>query len=190
MRRKRPALLLTCGYSGSGKTWLSKMLAIELRALHVRSDVERKRLAGLGAMDDSRSSPDGGIYTPEYTRRTYKRLHDCAEDALRGSECIIVDAAFLRREEREQMLDLADRLDCRAAIVHCVAPDEVLRERVTSRSLAGTDASEAGLATLLRQPGYWEEFGEAELERTVTVNTTAPDAVAACRSALRRIGVG
>ncbi len=188
-RRRRPTLLLTCGYSGSGKTWLSRALATDLRALHLRSDVERKRLAGLGAMDDSRSPPDGGIYTAEYTRRTYDRLHDCAEDALRGGECIIVDAAFLKREERMSLLDLADRLGSRAAILHCVAPDEVLRERIRSRSLAATDASEAGIATLLRQPGFWEDFGAAELERTVTVDTTAPGAVAACRSALRGIGV-
>lgn len=187
--RSRPALLLTCGYSGSGKTWLSHMLASELRALHLRSDVERKRLAGLGAMDDSRSPQDGGIYTPEYTRRTYDRLHDCAEHSLRGGECIIVDAAFLRRDERERMLGLADRLGLRAAILHCVAPEKVLRERVSSRSLAGTDASEAGLATLQRQPGFWEDFGATELQRTVTVDTTAPDAVAACRAALRRIGI-
>jgi aminoglycoside phosphotransferase family enzyme/predicted kinase len=186
--RRRPSLLLTCGYSGSGKTWLSRALATGLHALHLRSDVERKRLAGLGAMDDSRSPEDGGIYTPEYTRRTYDRLHDCAEDALRGGECIIVDAAFLKRAERERMLCLADRLGVRAAILHCVAPDEVLRERVSSRSRAANDASEAGLATLQRQPGFWEDFGKAELERTVTVDTTAPDAVARCRSALRRIG--
>jgi uncharacterized protein len=187
-RRRQPALLLTCGYSGSGKTWLSRSLAAELPALHLRSDVERKRLAGLGAMDDSRSPLDGGIYTPEYTRRTYDRLRDCAEDSLRGGEGIIVDAAFLRRDERERMLDLAGRLGLRAAILHCVAPDEVLRERVGRRSMSANDASEAGLATLQRQPGFWEDFGKAELERIVTVDTTAPDAVATCRSALRRIG--
>ena len=187
--RGRPSLLLTCGYSGSGKTWLSRALATALRALHLRSDVERKRLAGLGAMEDSCSPRDRGIYTPEYTRRTYDRLHDCAGDALRGGESIIVDAAFLKREERERMLGLADRLGLRAATLHCVAPDEVLRERVRGRTLAANDASEAGLAILRRQPGFWEDFGEAELERTVRVDTTAPDAVAACLSALRRVGI-
>jgi len=188
-RRERPWLLLTCGYSGSGKTWLSRALATDLHALHLRSDVERKRLAGLGAMDDSRSPEDGGIYTPGYTRLTYDRLHDCAEHALCGGESIIVDAAFLKRGERERMLDLAARLGSRTAILHCVAPQEVLRERVGSRLLAANDASEAGIATLLRQPGFWEDFGRAELERTVTVDTTAAGAVSACRSALRRIGI-
>ncbi len=87
------------------------------------------------------------------------------------------------------MLNLAARLGLRTAILHCVAPEEVLRKRVNSRSLAANDASEAGLATLLRQPGFWEDFRGAELECTVTVDTTASDAVAACRSALHRIGI-
>ena len=190
LQRARPSLLVTCGYSGSGKTWLSRALAAEYRALHLRSDVERKRLAGLGPLDNSGSPPDGGIYTPEYTVRTYERLHDFAEGVLRGGESVIVDAAFLKREERGRVLDLAGRLGVRAAILHCVAPEEILRRRVSDRSLSGADASEAGVATLLRQPGFWEDLSPTELERTVTVDSTAPDAVPACRSALQRIGVG
>jgi aminoglycoside phosphotransferase family enzyme/predicted kinase len=189
-RRARPALLLTCGYSGSGKTWLARALASELPALHLRSDVERKRLAGLGSLDDSRSPPDGGIYTPEYTRRTYERLHDSAADVLGGGENVIVDAAFLKRDERERMLDLADRLEVPAAILHCTAPMELLRERVSGRSQTRADASEAGVATLERQPGYWESLGSAELARTVVVDTGTRDAVAACREALQRLAIG
>ena len=189
-RGARPALLITCGYSGSGKTRLAHSLAPELHALHLRSDVERKRLAGLGPLDDSRSPPDGGIYSAEYTRRTYRRLRDCAADALAGGENVIVDAAFLKRDERERMLALADGLAAPAAILHCVAPMDVLRERVAGRSRARTDASEAGVATLLRQPGFWEDLGAAELERAVTVDTSVPDAATACRAALRRFGVG
>ncbi len=188
--RARPALLLTCGYSGSGKTWLARALSSELRALHLRSDVERKRLAGLGSLEDSRSPPDGGIYTPEYTRRTYERLHESAADVLDGGEKVIVDAAFLKRDERERMLDLADRLEVPAAILHCTAPMDVLRERVSGRSRTGTDASEAGVATLERQPGYWEPLGGRESARTVTVKTNAHDAIALCREALQRLAIG
>jgi aminoglycoside phosphotransferase family enzyme/predicted kinase len=184
-RRPSPSLVLTCGYSGSGKTWLAGRLAVALGALHLRSDVERKRLAGLGPVADSRSPPDGGIYAPEYTQRTYQRLLDCASDVLGGGENVVVDAAFLKRGERERMLALAAELGIAAAIVHCVAPMDVLRERVGLRSRAGTDPSEAGVATLERQPGYWEPFGAAELARVVTLDTTAPDPLATCVAALR-----
>jgi hypothetical protein len=181
-------LWLTCGLSGSGKTWLARSLAQSFDALHVRSDVERKRLAGLGPLDDSRSAPDAGIYTREFTRRTYNRLHDFAESAIQGGETIVVDAAFLRSEERRRMLALARRLGTPFAILHCVAPIDVLRRRVDERSRTGRDASEAGVALLERQPGYWEEFGPDEWPAVVTIDATAPDAAERAADALRSPG--
>ena len=178
-------LWITCGLSGSGKTWLARSLTRPFDALHVRSDVERKRLAGLAPLDDSRSAPDAGIYTREYTRRTYDRLHDCAESAVEGGESLIVDAAFLRRDERTRMAGLAQRLGVPFAILHCVAPLEVLHRRIDERSRSGHDASEAGVALLERQPGFWEDFGPDERPAVVTIDTTAPDAVERAVEALR-----
>jgi aminoglycoside phosphotransferase family enzyme/predicted kinase len=184
VRPRRPALLITCGLSGSGKTWLARQLATRLNALHVRSDVERKRLAGIAAHEPSRSPPDAGIYTLEFNERTYRRLHDCAAAALAGGEATIVDAAFLRGDERRRFLALAQQLNLPCAIVHCGAPDAVLRDRIAARTAARDDASEAGLDVLARQPGYWEPFGSEELPRVVAIDTSDPSAVAAAIEAL------
>jgi len=189
IRRPLPCLVLTCGLSGSGKTSLARAVATPLGALHVRSDIERKRLAGLGPLDDSHSPPDGGIYSRDFTERTYARLLDCATNALLGGESLIVDAAFLKRDERRDMLSLAQRMAVPAAILRCVAPLTVLRERLELRSLSGDDASEAGVAILARQPGYWEEFDDEERTRVVEVDTTAPDAATKTLLELRRLGV-
>ena len=54
-----PALILTRGISGSGKSWLSAVLVEHLEAVRLRSDVERKRLFGLSRDADSRSVPGG-----------------------------------------------------------------------------------------------------------------------------------
>jgi predicted kinase len=140
-------------------------------------------------LDDSRSPPDGGIYSRDYTERTYARLQECATSALLGGESVIVDAAFLKRDERREMLSLAHRMAVPCAILHCVAPHAVLRERLESRSRSGSDASEAGVAILARQPGYWEEFDDEERTRVVTVDTTAPDAPARALDDLRAFGV-
>jgi predicted kinase len=156
----------------------------------VRSDIERKRLAGLGPLDDSQSPPDGGIYSHDFTERTYARLQDCATSALLGGESVIVDAAFLKRDERREMLSLAQRMAVPFAILHCEAPLDVLRERLESRSRSGSDASEAGVAILARQPGYWEDFDEEERAKVVAVNTTAPDVATAALDGLRALGVG
>ncbi|HSQ70531.1 MAG TPA: AAA family ATPase [Steroidobacteraceae bacterium] len=171
-----PRLILTCGLSGSGKTWLSRALAPQLDALHVRSDVERKRLAGLGPLADSRSMPGGGLYTREFNERTYRRLRDCAKGCLRGGENLIVDAAFLRADERAAMLELARELGATPHILYCTAPASVLRQRISSRQRERRDASEAGLDVLERQAGWREEFTDIERPLVVEVDTTRPDA--------------
>jgi hypothetical protein len=188
-RRRSGGLVLTCGLSGSGKTWIARELAAGLHALHVRSDVERKRLAGLGALEDSRSPPDGGIYTREFTARTYARLEECAAAAVEGGESVILDAAFLRREERLRMLELARTRSVPAAIVHCVAPLEVLRSRLEKRALSGADASEAGVAILDRQPGFQDEFDADERKFVVNAHTDLPGATQATLDGLRSHGI-
>ena len=102
--RPRPRLVVMVGLSGSGKTWLARRIAARCTALIVRSDVERKRLAGLQPMDTSASAPDAGIYSRGFNARTYQRLRACAANCLRGREGVIVDAANLRRDERELFL--------------------------------------------------------------------------------------
>jgi len=181
----RPVLLLTCGLSGSGKTWLARRIAPALEALHLRSDVERKRLAGLEPLADSRSRPGSGLYTRELNEQTYARLHYCAEAALAGGESVVVDAAFLRRDERDRFHELAARLGAPFTILHCTAPDEVLRERVSMRAARRDDASEAGLDVLERQPAYWENFGARERAFVLTLDTDRDEVVQTALAAIR-----
>jgi aminoglycoside phosphotransferase family enzyme/predicted kinase len=177
LEARRPTLFLTCGLSGSGKTWFARQLGARRGALHLRSDVERRRLAGLAPGASSGSPPQGGIYTREFNERTYAWLMDCAGAALTGGESIVVDAAFLRRGERLAALELANRQDCEIVILHCRAPMTILRERVAARSAAQDDASEAGLAVLARQPDLWEPFAGEERAVEVEVDTTDAAAV-------------
>jgi aminoglycoside phosphotransferase family enzyme/predicted kinase len=174
---RRPTLVLTCGLSGSGKTWLARAIAPPLGALHLRSDVERKRLAGLAPHEDSRSEPDGGIYTLEFNARTYERLERCAAAALEGGETVVVDAAFLRRGERLRFREIAASAGARAVILHCQAPVDTLRKRVAARQASRSDASEAGLEVLARQPSYWEDFEEREHAHVLEVDTSSGQAV-------------
>jgi predicted kinase len=183
--KRTPILVITCGLSGSGKTWLARRLRDPLLALHVRSDVERKRLAGLAPGADSRSPPDAGIYTPDFTARTYDRLNECAAASLAGGESIIVDAAFLRRDERVRLLSLAESHGAPACIVHCTAPVDVLRERVAARHAKRNDPSEAGVDVLARQPAWWEDFDEHEQPHVIEVDTSRPASVATAIERLR-----
>src|SRR5262249_51928569 len=75
---------------------------------------------------------------------------------------VIVDAAFLRRAEREDFRRLAFEQGVPFAILHCEAPPDVLRDRVRARQARRDDASEADLGVLERQLASEEPLAEEE----------------------------
>src|SRR5690606_36875581 len=63
--RRKPTLMSGRGASASGQSGLSARIVAKLPAIRVRSDLERKRLAGLDAFDHGAAS-DPRIYTLEF----------------------------------------------------------------------------------------------------------------------------
>jgi len=144
------------GFSGSGKTWLAKQLAVPFGAVHLRSDIERKRLAGLSADERSGSGVGAGLYSSEMSACVHQHLLDCAESALAGGFTTIVDATFGRREERRRFAEFGRHLRITMCLIHCHAPMEVLRSRIAERAGHGGDSSEADLAVLEWQRSHHE----------------------------------
>ncbi len=161
-----PTLLITCGLSGSGKTTASSERLLDPTdpaagsIVRLRSDVERKRLFGLAAQERSGSELDGGIYTRDATARTYARLLSLAGELLAAGWPVIVDAAFLRRDERVAFRALAAGLGVEFRILATEASVEELRRRLIARS---GDASEAGVAVLEKQLAWFEPLDQQEL---------------------------
>jgi uncharacterized protein len=137
-------LFITHGLPGSGKTLASQRLLEQLGALRLRSDVERKRLFGLGMLEDSRSQ-GLDLYGADATARTYRQLFATARSALQAAYPVILDAAFLRRAERAQAHALAQELGVPIFIVACEASLALLQARLLARQ---GDASEADAAAL------------------------------------------
>ena len=161
-----PALILMHGVSGSGKTVLSQQLLEDLGAIRIRSDVERKRLFGLGPLDRSDAIP-GGIYTPEANERTRERLLRLAKDLLESDFRVIADATFLDAAWRQPFESLAEARGTGWCIVSPDVPGAVLRTRVAQRARAGHDASEADLAVLEHQLRNRQPLSEAERQHLV-----------------------
>lgn len=168
---KRAALCITHGFSGSGKSYASRHLASHLGALHLRSDVERKRLAGLEATADSKSQLGGGIYTPDLTHRTYQKLWDDARTILTAGYPVIVDATFLKRAYRDRFKELAASLKLPFLILDFQATEEVLRQRILKRIQERHDPSEADLTVLEYQLRHHDPLDPSEQAATLSFDT-------------------
>ncbi|MEW8044793.1 MAG: AAA family ATPase [gamma proteobacterium symbiont of Phacoides pectinatus] len=169
MRDASPCLMLTRGPSGSGKSTKARDLLGRVPAIWLRSDVERKRLAGLRARDSSGSALDGGIYSAEFTRRTYAHLHALAGEVLAAGYAVLVDATFLDRARREPFYGLAEELGCPVLVLDLQVPEALLRERVERRAARGGSVSEAGLEVLERQLAGYRPLDDDEREHTIVL---------------------
>ncbi len=102
-----PLVIAVGGLSGTGKSTLAAHLAPLIGAapgaLHIRSDVERKRLFGV----PETQRLDRQHYRIGTAQRVYSIVEDNARRALGAGHAVIVDAVFAKQEERSD--DRGDR---------------------------------------------------------------------------------
>jgi predicted kinase len=188
LHRSRPRLIITCGLSGSGKTTLAATVLAPLGAIRIRSDVERKRIAGIALKDACHGGEfNRGLYSPEMTRRTYRRLITLAAVVVENGWSVIVDAAFLNRSEREEFRTVAKRMGASFVILNCTAPRRVLVERIQKRAEKGEDPSDADSLVLKNQITYAELPAVDESEYVIEVDTTGEIDVGAVVNRIRSI---
>lgn len=167
-----PVLIITHGVSASGKSTLSRILAEKTGAVWIRSDVERKRLHGLQPLERSFSGLNTGIYTPESTARTIRRLADICKTILAAGYPVIVDATFMQRHTRKTFYKIARDFDRTFVILDFQAGEAELRSRIEQRDEQGPDVSEANLQILADQLRHREPLDELETHLSIRVDTT------------------
>lgn len=149
-------LILMCGLSGSGKSFLAQRLVPLLPAVRLRSDIARKVLAGLAPGDHSPAPVGAGLYQAHSSQAVYAQLLELGGLLLRCGEHVIVDATFLTEERRRPFMALAAALGTPVVLLLCQAPLAVLRQRIQARGAEGADPSDADLAVLQHQLDEFE----------------------------------
>jgi hypothetical protein len=147
---RRRDLVAIGGLSGSGKSSLAVALAGSIGgapgAMHLRSDIERKRLFNVSEFD---RLPEAA-YQPEITERTYRRLRDLAAIALNAGQSVIVDAVHLRPEERVAIEQVASQNKAHFMGLWLEVPVDQLIQRVEKRKADASDAT-AGVVSAQAQ---------------------------------------
>jgi aminoglycoside phosphotransferase family enzyme/predicted kinase len=158
----RTGIIIMHGYSGSGKSTVAKYLAEHLGSIQIRSDVERKRMHGIEPTAFTTATIDADLYTRAATVATYDRLLMLARTIVASGFSVIVDAAFLKREERSAFKKMAAELGVPFFVMDVLAGEETLRKRVVARAQSGRDPSDADVDVLARQLVHAEAISEEE----------------------------
>lgn len=161
-----PTLVITHGYSGSGKSFFSGRVVELTGAIQLRSDVERKRIATLASSSNNTEK----LYSADFSRMTYQRLQALAKRLLECGWSVMVDAAFLKKEQRRDFESLAKNLGVPFFIFHILASEEVITRRIISRQKDARDASDAGLQVFADQLKGSEPLGDDEKKHVLPVN--------------------
>lgn len=150
LQPRAPVLVAIGGLSGSGKSTVARAIADAIGAVPgavvVRSDVLRKRLAGVAPTE--RLAADA--YTAEMNDRVYEELGVWARSTLSAGHSVVVDAVCPTETERHALERLARVAGVAFAGIWLEAPRELLAARVTARR---NDASDATAAVVADQVG-------------------------------------
>ncbi len=157
------SLVVVMGLSGSGKSFLSRILHEEFGYEWLRSDVIRKELVGMDPGEKAGAEFGRGIYTEEMTRRVYEEMVKRARELLSQGKRVVLDATFLKRWQRDLVRESFER----PLFILATASEEEIRKRLSERE----DVSDADFRIYLKQKEVFEPpdevpFVEISTERS------------------------
>jgi aminoglycoside phosphotransferase family enzyme/predicted kinase len=171
--RSRPMLFITVGLVGTGKTSLAKILAERLGLVVIASDVTRKQLAGIPITEHRFEEFDTGIYSAEFSRKTYDKMFSEAKDILSGGGSAILDASFIKAEERLKAKRLAEETGADFFIIECTLDEEGIKKRLAQRLEQGS-ASDGRWEIYQPQKTAFEPVAEVPPKNHVIIDTSKP----------------
>lgn len=141
LRPLRPSIVAIGGKSGTGKSALARDVAALVGtppgAVILRSDVIRKELFGV----DPLVKLPAEAYAPDVTKRIYDMLNDRAQQTIAQGFSVIVDAAFLREAERNELSTKAEEIGADFRPIFLEADLDTRLSRVGSRKQDASDAT-------------------------------------------------
>lgn len=155
-------MIITFGVSGSGKSFVAKELSALFPAIHINSDVERKRLHKGGKKK---------LYSKATTEKTYQQLLKLSQEILQSGFSVIVDATFLNKDFRDRFGLAAKKLNVQMIILDFKNPQHIIKRRVNKRALNKKDVSDADVKVLEQQLEYYQPLTTAEKKNAIIVKS-------------------
>lgn len=168
-------VLVFFGMIATGKSYLAAAWARRHGCAYYNSDRIRKELAGLVPESRQAAAVDQGIYSQEFSRRTYDQLLILAEQDLdiKPGACVVLDGSYQARCERQRVQEsLAGKAG--VLFVHCICSEEMMRERMEQRQHDPQAVSDGRWEVYLQQKVRFEMPSELRPEQLLTIDTNQP----------------
>ncbi|MGM0557608.1 MAG: AAA family ATPase [Myxococcota bacterium] len=174
---ERPRLLLIGGLPGTGKSTVARSLRdADWVDDIIDTDHVRKELAGLSDADVAADDFEGGIYTAEWTEKTYDACLERAREVLEQGRRVAVDASFRGEDRRRPFIELGLEMGTPPVFLECALPETVTRERLAGRE---GDVSDADVDIYEKMKATWDPASaQTDRFRLVLPTTGAVDEVA------------
>jgi len=179
---QKPCLVMLCGLPGSGKSSLARLMEKEEGFRVISSDAVRKELAGLPLASKPGEGFRLGIYSLEWTEKTFTEMRKRAESSLLKGQKVLVDATFTRHSAREPFWELAGNLGVPFSLFICEGNRETARERLSRADRYGSDAD---LKVYEEMEKTWEAPAPRLGAHILNANQPLPANLAEIRSVLR-----
>ena len=186
----QPTLYVFFGLIASGKSTLGQVFAEKHNMRYYNSDVVRKELAGSPAATGRTADFNQGIYSREFTDKTYLALLERAENDLAAGIPVILDASYQDPQERLRVRKLADKLCLPLYFVLCLCPEGEMKKRMEIRARDPKAVSDGRWEIYLKQKERYqppEELPEGSLI-TIDTNDSVENLLATLESELAAIG--
>ncbi len=99
----------------------------------ISSDIVRKQLASIPTTEHRFEEMESGIYSAEFSRLTYDKLLSEARKILIRGDPVILDASFIKLEERRKAQKLAEETEADFLVLECLLDEDETRRRLTQR---------------------------------------------------------
>ncbi len=169
-------VLILSGSPGTGKTTVARRVAEAVDGIVIRSDAVRKGLAGLEPTARSRAGFREELYTPAFTEKTYTAILRHAEEVIASGRWVVLDAAYMKENERRKAVELAERRGLPCRILHPVCRPETVRKRLGMRAADTREISDADIDIYDRLSRSGDPFSDDERARVITVDTEGNEA--------------
>ena len=160
------------GLIASGKSTLAQLFAVARHFSYYNTDLVRKELAGLAANERSYDALGQGIYSAEFTERTYRAMLERAErDLQQGAEGVVLDGSYARLEDRVQVLELAKAVEADTFFVLCACSERDVRRRLELRAKDPDAVSDGRWEIFIKQKQSFEFPDELASQQFLQLDT-------------------